>query len=72
MGNRYFDPDLQAFFTGKIGPGGAAGTTNVLLLNIFIELQVITQYLAAMNPQVVDSPESLRSDAVQNYTTATT
>lgn len=40
---------------------------DILLLNILIELQVVTQHLAAMNQGVVtESPEQIRQGLVSN------
>jgi hypothetical protein len=73
MGFSYYSPDTNTFTTGVMPDTGNPSQTNLLLLNILIELQVHTQYLAAMNPGIItDTPEELRLDAVTNYSTATT
>lgn len=62
-----YDPNLRTFRAYDPLATNTPLDTNILLLNILIELQTLTRYSEAMNQGVVtETPESIRQGLVSN------
>lgn len=62
---KLYDPSSETNGTYYNVPTGSLAAESLILLNVLIELRVMTVYLAAMNPGIVaDSIEQLRADVM--------
>jgi hypothetical protein len=65
MALKVYNPKTKAFAVLATSGESDLPLSDVLLLNILIEMQVHTEYLAALTPgNPVESPEALRSSLV--------
>lgn len=65
MGLRVFNPRTKTFAAYATPSDGDMSTEAMLLFNILLELNTITQLLAMENP-AVDTPEIIRSSLVSD------
>jgi hypothetical protein len=65
MALKLFNPKTRAFVSFN-APSADIPLMETLLLNILIELQVHTELMVSGYPEIVDSPETLRTDVVSN------
>lgn len=68
MGINLYDPFTKVWENYDPGANGDPYIKEKALVNILIEMRVHTQYLAAMNQNIIlDDPQSIRADVTMDF-----